>query len=98
MIRLRTAKYNNLDRNWELRSRHIRRNQHLNIRMKPITLIFSFVTLLLLVTLGFTSAFLHNEGSQEVKFKEVRSLDQFWYLLADNVGTFTVNIVTIIVY
>ena len=77
MIRLRTSKYNNLDRNWERRSRHIRRNQYLNIRMKPITLIFSFVALLISVTLGFASAFLHNESSQEVKFEESKSLYEF---------------------
>ena len=77
MIRLRTSKYNNLNRNRELRSRHIRKNQYINIRMKPITLIFSFVTLLSSVTLGFASAFLLNEGSQEVKFEEFKSLYQF---------------------
>ena len=64
--------------------------------MKPITLIFSFVTLLISVDSGYASAFLDNHGSQEVKCGEFKSLNKSWYLL--NLGTFTITVVTIIVY
>ena len=64
--------------------------------MRLITLIFYFVTLLISVNAGFASAFLDNEGTQEVKCGEFKSLNKFGYLL--NLETFTINVVTIIVY
>ena len=58
------------------------------------------MTLLISVNAGFASAFLDNEGTQEVKCGEFKSLNKFGYLLDEkkNLETFPINVVTIIVY